>query len=355
MDPRLRCAVDASLGWYDDLCALHGVGSALADGVWSALAPPPPLHSAAFTVEPGVSAEHVLERVADGPRGAVKDSFATVDLGAAGWDLLFAASWVHRPPAPARAGGWSAVTDEQGLAAWTAGHGTADVLLPGLLRSAHFRVLGRLDGDGVTAGAVARLGSGVVELSDVHGEVDWDELAAAVAAVFPDRPLVGYERDDDLAAAVAGGFSPVGDLRVWLPPRRVSHARCALGRRRGLRRRQLLDLQLAVGVLPAQHLLVELADAGLRHRLDVGPPLGQPPRGDLARQVRAQLLRRAPARPVAAPRRRAAARPSARRARATTAASNTAGCPMSVPSSSTELIHSPPDLMTSLLRSVICR
>jgi hypothetical protein len=218
VDPRLRCAVDASLGWYDDLCALHGVGSVLEDGIWSALAPPPPLHSAAFTLEPEASVDQVLARVADGPTGGVKDSFTTVDLGVAGWDLLFSASWLHRPPARPRATRWVAVTDEQRLAAWTAGHDTADVLLPGLLRSAHFRVLARYDGDRVVAGAVARLGSGTVDLSNVHGDVDWDELASAVAAVFPGRPLVGYERGDDLAAAVAAGFVPVGDLRVWVPP-----------------------------------------------------------------------------------------------------------------------------------------
>lgn len=218
MDPRLRCAVDASLGWYDDLCALHGVGSVLADGIWSALAPPPRLHSAAVTAEPDVPAELVLARLADGPPGGVKDSFTTVDLGAAGWDLLLCASWMHRAPATPRPGRWVAVTDEQHLAAWTAAHDTTGVLLPGLLRSAHLRVLARYEDDRVAAGAVARLGSGVVDVSNVFGDVDWDELAAAVALGFPGRPLVGYERGDDLAAALEGGFTPVGDLRVWVPP-----------------------------------------------------------------------------------------------------------------------------------------
>jgi hypothetical protein len=45
MDARLRSAVDASVGWYEDLCALHGVGSIMVDGLWSALDTPPPLHS----------------------------------------------------------------------------------------------------------------------------------------------------------------------------------------------------------------------------------------------------------------------------------------------------------------------
>ena len=117
VDPRLRCAVDASVGWYDDLCALHGVGSVLVDGIWSALAPPPPLHSAAVTVEPDVTAERVLARLADGPRGGVKDSFSTVDLGAAGWELLLSASWLHRPPAVPRAGRWVDITGARELAA----------------------------------------------------------------------------------------------------------------------------------------------------------------------------------------------------------------------------------------------
>ena len=223
MDPRLRCAVDASIGWYEDLCALHGVGSQLADGLWSALGPPPPLHSAAVTAEPDVTADQVLARVGSAP-GGIKDSFTQVDLAVEGFDLLFAASWLWRD-APTRSGSppasWVRVVDEPSLAAWTAGHDTAEVLLPGLLRRGAFAVLAQHDDDGRTvAGAVARLGSGAVDLSNVHAEpgheVDWDELAAAVAARFPGRPLVGYEHGHDLESAVAGGFRAVGDLRVWV-------------------------------------------------------------------------------------------------------------------------------------------
>jgi hypothetical protein len=38
-----------------------------------------------------------------------------------------------------------------------------------------------------------------------------------VAHLFPGRPLVGYERSDDLTAALAGGFQTTGELRVWVP------------------------------------------------------------------------------------------------------------------------------------------
>jgi hypothetical protein len=36
VDPRLRRAVDANIGWYEDIFATHGIGSVLEDGLWSA-------------------------------------------------------------------------------------------------------------------------------------------------------------------------------------------------------------------------------------------------------------------------------------------------------------------------------
>ena len=223
MDARLRAAVDASLGWYEDICALHGTATVLRDGLWSAVGPPPPLHSGVVLVEPGVTAEQVLERRRT-TDGGVKDSFASVDLGPHGLALLFEASWIHwdpHPPVRTLPAGWTAVDTPERLAAWTAVHDTADVLLPGLLRSGHLVVLERQVDGAPGAGAVVRLGSGTVDVSNVHAapghEVDWAELAAVVAHLFPERALVGYERGDDLDAALAGGFCVTGELRVWVP------------------------------------------------------------------------------------------------------------------------------------------
>lgn len=220
MDPRLRQAVDANIGWYEDIFALHGIGSVLEDGLWSSLAPPPPLHSDAVAVEPAVRADQVVERLAGRSRAGVKDSFSTIDLTAAGFEVLFAATWIHRDPAIPGPTAWRVVRTVDGLARWNAGWDTTGVLLPALLDRGHVRILERVSGGDVTAGAIARLGSGVVDVSNVHGlgghAVDWTELAAAVAAVFPARPIVGYEQGADLDAALAGGFDPVGVLRVWV-------------------------------------------------------------------------------------------------------------------------------------------
>jgi hypothetical protein len=219
VDPRLRRAIDANIGWCEDILALHGIGSVLEDGLWSALGPPPPLHPDAVTVEPDVRVDQVAGRLGGRNRAAVKDSFATLDLSSIGMDVLFDATWIHREPAvPARTP-WRTVSTAEGLAAWNAGWDTADVLLPPILELGHIAVLARAADSAIEAGAVARLGIGVVELSNVHGvdgrDVDWNELVAAVAARFPDRPIVGYEAGSDLEGALDAGFEPVGDLRVW--------------------------------------------------------------------------------------------------------------------------------------------
>jgi len=224
VDPRLRAAVDASVGWYEDLCALHGVGSKLVDGLWSSLAPPPPLHSDAVVVEPAVTEHQVVAALEGRARCAVKDSFATMDLSDAGMELLFAASWIHRPPddEPSADGphSWFVVTDAAELADWTAGHDTSGVLLPGLLARAHFRILARREDGEIVAGAVARLGSDVVDVSNVFAtpghSVDWTELAREIQGHFPGRSMVGYERGADLLGALDGGFTAVGELRVWV-------------------------------------------------------------------------------------------------------------------------------------------
>ena len=223
MDPRLRSAVDASVGWYVDLCAAHGVGSIMRDGMWSALSPPPRLHSDVVVVEPDVTVDQVLHRMRGRPHGGFKDSFAATDAPD-GMELLFSASWLHREPAQRSAAGarshWSAVTTAAQLAEWTALHDTTGVLLPVLLQRANFTILARYVDGRIVAGAVARLGSGVVDVSNVYAvpgrSVDWAELAAAIATYFPDRPLVGYEQGDALTAATDGGFVPIGELRVWV-------------------------------------------------------------------------------------------------------------------------------------------
>ena len=223
MDRRLLAAVDANLGWYETLAAAHGLRTDVRDGLWIALGRPPRLHSDVMTLEPDATSDALARAVADRNGWAFKDSFATLEPARSDVRLLFAASWIHATPpdSPTKpTGRWARIRTAAELGAWNVHGGTDGVLLPRLLDRGGFAVLERRTDDGVTAGAIARLGTGVVELSNVHGvsgqAVDWGELTRAVAALFPGRPQVGYESGDDLTAAVSAGFEPVGELRVWV-------------------------------------------------------------------------------------------------------------------------------------------
>jgi hypothetical protein len=225
LDPRLRRAVDGSVGWYEDLCALHGIGTGITRGIWRSLGPPPALHSDVVIVEPSASADGLVQALAGRPSWGYKDSFASLAPSGPSVELLFEATWLHREaPARSREGHhatpWRPLRTAEELARWNAGWDTSHVLLPGLLERGHFAILGRFETEEIVAGAVARLGSGAVDVSNVHGvdgrAVDWEELVVAIGEVFPDRELVGYERGEDLDAALSAGFAPVGPLRVWI-------------------------------------------------------------------------------------------------------------------------------------------
>ena len=221
ISPALRSAVDASLSWYDALCAVHGVSCGIEEDVWCAYAPPPPLHSNAKTIEPGARPDRALAAVAG--HGGIADSFGAFDLTGEGYRLLFEAQWIYRP-APTVGSrrlptGWSSVNTEPDLRAWTSRHDTQAVLLPALLQRSAFRVIGKASDDGYTAGAVLHLGTGVVDVSNVWSTTDgsdWSEIVSAAGALFPGRALVGYEHGRDLEYAAAAGFATLGPQRVWI-------------------------------------------------------------------------------------------------------------------------------------------
>jgi hypothetical protein len=78
ISPALRAAVDASLAWYDALCALHQMPCGIRDDGWCAYTPPPPLHSTAKTVEPTARPDRALVAIVDA--GSIADSFGSFDL-----------------------------------------------------------------------------------------------------------------------------------------------------------------------------------------------------------------------------------------------------------------------------------
>ncbi|WP_308409423.1 hypothetical protein [Streptomyces pinistramenti] len=191
-----------------------------------------------MTLSPAASAAEILARIdTTSPGCSVKDSFGTLDLSGAGFDVLFEAEWIHRPPGPAprhpdtdRTGvRWDVVRDADALAAWAAawsgasgtGGAGGGPFRPELLGDGRTFVLRGRDGDRVVAGAVASRSAQAVGLSNVFAAdggsgAAWAGALGAVSERWPGLPVVGYESGEDLAAAVAHGCLPVGPLRVWL-------------------------------------------------------------------------------------------------------------------------------------------
>ncbi|MER7585504.1 hypothetical protein [Kitasatospora sp. NPDC097691] len=231
----VRAAARNNAEWCAVMSRSHGSAGAFEEEAWAAASRTPLYYPDAVTLLPGADAAELVARIDTAAPGAsVKDSFADLDLTGAGFRVLFDAQWVHRPagaPATASDLAWDLVDSADALRAWALawddGAGDAHLFRPELLDDpATFVIAGR-SGDGrVVAGAVASRSDRVVGISNVFaldGGVDaaWPVVLEAVHRLFPVLPLVGYEGDDDLVAAVRHGFEAVGPLRVWTDPGRA--------------------------------------------------------------------------------------------------------------------------------------
>ena len=223
----MAAAVADNVAWCTSVCRSLARPTARTPGLWS-VPDPPRWYPHRITVAPEVPASEVVAGLPDGTDAWVKDSHATLELGRHGFTPVVHASWVHRPAgSPAPDAGWSLVRSADELAGWAAASGTAGVVTAPLLADPGVRLVGVREGARLAAGAVLSCGTDVVGVSNVFSDgpapaATWRLVVAAAAQLFPGRDLVGYEHGEDLAAARGAGFAPVGDLRIWHRPARVT-------------------------------------------------------------------------------------------------------------------------------------
>ncbi|MFF3018055.1 hypothetical protein [Streptomyces sp. NPDC057939] len=230
----LLAAARNNADWCDAVSRAHGVPTVFAPAAWSGAARTPALYPDAVSLTPGATAAEVLGGVDTASPGcSVKDSFAALDLGPAGFEVLFEARWIHRPAGPAAAGGgdggdggpvWSRVRDAGELADWEAAWDEGEpsgLFRPELISPEVVFLAGRAGGR-IVAGAVLSLGGGVVGVSNLFApdpagsDSAWAAAVGAAHELWPGLHVVGYEHGEDLDAAVRAGFAPIGPLRVWL-------------------------------------------------------------------------------------------------------------------------------------------
>ncbi len=226
MDARVLAAAANNARWCDLVCRSHELSTVTSEERWVALEASPRFYPDAVTLAPGLTADAVLSGIGDRPGCSVKDSFADVELAGRGFVVLFEASWLfaEAAAAPRRPRlDWRTVTTPGDFDGWVSSADLEGVLRPTLVDDAMVHVLAAGREQPWAAGAVAHVTDGVVGVSNVFAagvalDAVWSDLPAVVGQTVGDLPLVGYARGDALRAAVAGGFSAVGALRVWSKP-----------------------------------------------------------------------------------------------------------------------------------------
>lgn len=222
---RLSEAVQNNVTWCELVCRTCGIPAKTQSLVWATLQRSPRLYPDVITLSPLARSTDVFDVLIAGPGCSVKDSFATLDLGAGGLEVLFEATWFHRQPVPtmARPTDWTVINRDAELDAWLLGAGDEVAVPADALREAAVTVLALEERGRIIAGAIAHRGGSVVGVSNVFGDaaadpITWRSIAAVLGDVFPGFALVGYEAGDSLQAARNAGFEGLGPLLIWLEP-----------------------------------------------------------------------------------------------------------------------------------------
>jgi hypothetical protein len=228
----LDAAVRNNAHWCDLVCRAHGAQTRFDDHAWCSSTRTLPLYPDAITLQPGPLPERLLASIDTSPGCSIKDSFATLDLGAHGFHVLFAAQWIASAEVDtalyetgARDLHWTIEHTPSGLdqwrRAWSAVEGRPAPFVADVLRHRHVAVMAAYASGRLIAGALFVRSDGVVAISNffsADGDSDhhWSSCLAAARSSFPDWTIVGYESGRRLEGALRNGFEALGPLRVWV-------------------------------------------------------------------------------------------------------------------------------------------
>jgi hypothetical protein len=215
--------------WCEVVCRSHRGETRFDDDAWTSRTRTPPYFPDAVTLVPNPSVPDLLGRIDASAGCSIKDSFASLDLAAFGFRVLFDAEWIVRTsttlPRTALDPRWEVVHERTTFAlwetAWRGDDGPSGVLLGDLLDYDSVAVLAGRSGDRVVAGAVLNRSAAVVGISNFFtsadaGSVSWASCLALAGRLFPGSIFVGYESGDALDAARTQGFESASPLRVWI-------------------------------------------------------------------------------------------------------------------------------------------
>ena len=228
-DTRDEAAALNNAEWCAAVWRSHGLSVEQALSLWVCAHQTPQYYPNVVTVEfgadPSVQAKFIADLLQSNPSldVSVKDSFASLDLRAAGMTPLFDARWLARPAqaesATAPTLQWRQIRDEPQLAAWeTAWRGVHQrgprIFRRQLLLDPCAIVLGGFDEhDAIQAGGIAYDAAGALGITNVFGSDQ--QFIQALGSMRPGSGMVRYAAGDDIGSAVQSGFQVLGSLRIW--------------------------------------------------------------------------------------------------------------------------------------------
>ena len=200
-----RAAARNNADWCDALCRTHGAHTNFDEVAWTSRSRTPPLYPDAVTLVPDPHVPELLARIDASTGCSIKDSFASLDLAAHGFELLFDAEWIVRAKTgvPSAMGGprWDTVRDASGLStweqAWQADDGPSGLFQAELLDNDAVAVLEARTTAGVVAGAVLNRSSDAIGIltffvSSRAPASTWAGCVAFAETLYPESTLVSY-------------------------------------------------------------------------------------------------------------------------------------------------------------------
>jgi len=179
-----------------------------------------------ITLDSGASVdEHISTIDSAAPRGwGIKDSYKELMLNDRGFKPVFEAVWYCRlsnqnhswPKSNSPA--TKSVTEKASLERWASAWGEGPEIFKPTLLENHEVDLVYIERDGaITGGLAANLSGKSVGISNTFGEpTDILDCIHSIAKAHPDRGMVGYGDEAEMAMLAKVGFQELGELRVWL-------------------------------------------------------------------------------------------------------------------------------------------
>jgi len=218
-DDLLSKAVRNNSNWCDLICATHGIETQFLQNVWLTKSPVPNYYPNLITLNSETKAEEISEISLD--HFSIKDSFGKLNLGYAGFSKLFDASWIgleNKRNETSNIDSWEKLSLDEELTAWENAWGnTMDqkIFLPNLLLEPQVGIYAKKEGAGIVAGFITFDSDGVISVSNFFNYTKKEIWPEIINIIDADKPLVGYEKGEDLEYAKGAGFEEIGRVTIW--------------------------------------------------------------------------------------------------------------------------------------------